>query len=347
MWINPDSGAQSQAWQTLLLNKYSHGLRLMPNGRVRAEIYNETLSKTEYVYSKSGAISYDAWNHVVLSYDGTNIKLYINGTLQKTAVSSGKMSITDNSPIYIGKYTNSQIYKGKMDEVKMYGKILSDQDVEDSYRSALNSKLLSLSFNDILGSTVFIDQSGNGNDAICSGTNCPTANVTGTVNTAITFDGVDDFITIPHAMSLKPIDKLTVEMWINPDSGAQSQAWQTLLLNKYSHGLRLMPNGRLRAEIYNDSLGKIEYIYSKSGAISYDVWNHVAMTYDGTNIKLYINGNLVAGKLSSGKMRTTNTSPIFIGKYTNSQVYNGKMDELKIYGKVLSGIEIENSHNGI
>ena len=87
-------------------------------------------------------------------------------------------------------------------------------------------------------------------------------------------------------------------------------------------------------------MGVSEYIYSKSGSISYGSWNHLALTYDGQTVKLYVNGVAVASKNSAGVLGTDILQSVFIGKYSNTQIYKGQIDQLKLYGKVLTDSEI-------
>ncbi|MFZ0033784.1 MAG: LamG domain-containing protein, partial [Sedimentisphaerales bacterium] len=72
-----------------------------------------------------------------------------------------------------------------------------------------------------------------------------------------------------------------------------------------------------------------------------NVWHHVAGTYDGNEVKLYIDGVLKATTAHSGTIGT-NTYNVNIG--TNSQyperLYNGLIDDVRIYDKALSQAEI-------
>jgi hypothetical protein len=73
------------------------------------------------------------WYHVVATYDGTNMRMYVNGALEATVASA--ISVENHTQMLaFGKLSNgASYYAGQMDEVALYGSALSAQQVSEHY----------------------------------------------------------------------------------------------------------------------------------------------------------------------------------------------------------------------
>lgn len=78
------------------------------------------------------------------------------------------------------------------------------------------------------------------------------------------------------------------------------------------------------------------------------IWQHIAGTFDGTTIRLYLNGVLLSETLSPGPI-ATNDHPFFIGRTdsgsNDSDFFKGEIDELSLYNRALSLEEIQSIVN--
>ena len=86
--------------------------------------------------SPSGLVT-GTWYHVVATYDGTSIRLYLDGTLVST-VGSTRSIPAHASPLRFGlssAYTNADRYSGSLDEVAVYTTALSAQQVTSHYQA--------------------------------------------------------------------------------------------------------------------------------------------------------------------------------------------------------------------
>ena len=71
-----------------------------------------------------------------------------------------------------------------------------------------------------------------------------------------------------------------------------------------------------------------------------NTWTHTTMTYDGTNIRFYENGTLVATTPATGSM-TNGNGPLSIGGNTIwGEFFTGRIDEVRVYNRALSAAEI-------
>jgi len=71
-----------------------------------------------------------------------------------------------------------------------------------------------------------------------------------------------------------------------------------------------------------------------------NAWTHVAMTYDGANIRLYQNGTLISTVAATGNMTNGNGGLIIGGNTIWGEYFVGKIDEVRIYNRALSAAEL-------
>lgn len=75
--------------------------------------------------------------------------------------------------------------------------------------------------------------------------------------------------------------------------------------------------------------------------ITYDAWNHVAATYDGATMRVYVGGVLRGSQSAPGAPASWSTQPLQIGRADDFQLYfRGAMDDVRIWNRALSGSEI-------
>ena len=157
------------------------------------------------------------------------------------------------------------------------------------------------------------------------------------------FDGVNDFVQIPNNTAFNPGKYFTVEAWINADSWA-TNPWQNTIVSKdqwssISEGwvIRCGGGGRLSFNLALNNNGNWYEIVTGS-LMSTNKWYHVAGTYDGTTMRLYLNGKQV-GTLNITGTITSTTAPVKIGNIamsSQSRYFDGEIDEVRIWDTVLT-----------
>ena len=227
------------------------------------------------------------WHHVVASYDGNSIKIYIDGQLDNNCENMGSLESRDGSiDITIGNRPGSTHFNGGIDEVSIWNKALTQEEVENTIQVELNGDEEGLigywNFNDGEGTTL-TDLSGNGNNGTISGATwsddvpiLPTPPVIGG-NNSFSFDGDDDRVELPNQIT-EGLTSVTFMAWFNTtDHSGYSNIVQ-------DDG----PSGALYIR-YNPD-GSFKYVFKASqgwrsisiSPPSYGVWHHVAMSWDGT-----------------------------------------------------------------
>ncbi|AQT68755.1 Chitinase A1 precursor [Anaerohalosphaera lusitana] len=193
------------------------------------------------------------------------------------------------------------------------------------------------------------DGSGNGLDGIVTNTSFDIASVPGAFGTAMQFDGTDDHIAVLNTPLLNPRNAITVSAWIKADTW-QTDSWNGSIVSKAEwsgdsggYVLRCGGNGRLSFALAVN--GWPEAL--TDSVMSTGTWYHVAGTYDGSSIRVYINGSEVASTPQSGSIALS-TSPLNIGRgaYANSRTFDGAIDEVRIYNYALDSKGIQTLFQG-
>ena len=132
----------------------------------------------------------------------------------------------------------------------------------------------------------------------------------------------------------------TLEAWVNP---SQVGADTTSLVNRYSHyGMTLDNKGAPACEYTASGGGR--GIASTIVPLAPNQWNHVACTFDGMNLRTYVNGLnsastfTLAGPVATGGMEGVSIGGAAPGHPTD--LYVGELDELRIFSRVLTAQEI-------
>jgi glucose/arabinose dehydrogenase/chitodextrinase len=191
-------------------------------------------------------------------------------------------------------------------------------------------------FNEGSGTTV-TDASVSGNTGTITGA---TWTPSGRFGAALSFNGVNNLVQIPGSSSLNVSTAMTLEAWIFP-TAAQS-GWRTIMqreatayfLNSSNGNGAMLPGG-------GGTFG-VDIGYA-SGAVANPVnaWTHVALTYDGAMLQLYVNGVLASNVVQTGNIQT-NSNPLSIGgNGPFGEFFQGVIDEVRVYNRALSQAEIQ------
>jgi fibronectin type 3 domain-containing protein len=194
----------------------------------------------------------------------------------------------------------------------------------------------SYGFNETSGGSV-ADGSGNGNTGTISGA---TRTASGKNGGALSFDGTNDLVTIPDAASLDLTSGMTLEAWVNPSR--LSGSWRTVLLKE-------RPGGMVYA-LYAAGAGGRPGGYFVSGdefsalapnVPSLNTWVHLATTYDGSTLRLYINGTQVASEAQGGSMAPSTGALKIGGNNVWPEWYQGLIDDVRVYDRALTAAQIQ------
>lgn len=129
---------------------------------------------------------------------------------------------------------------------------------------------------------------------------------------AMRFDGVDDAVLVPTGACDLPDGPLTVEAWLAADDLSGRTGFVTRTESS-EFGL-FVSDGTPDFSVHLD--GAYRTVRGTTGMIPTDGWHHLAGVFDGSEIRLYLDGVLVASAPASGT-RTTNRLPFIVGADVN------------------------------
>jgi hypothetical protein len=185
--------------------------------------------------------------------------------------------------------------------------------------------------------TVVADGSGNGNNGTISGATWTTS---GKYGNALSFNGNNALVTINNAASLQLTSGMTLEAWVYPTT--VSNKWRDVIYkgndNYYLEG----SSNNSRRPALGGTFGSPLY---GTAPLTANTWTHLAGTYDGATMRLYVNGVQVASRAQTGAIATS-TNPLQIGGDSiHGQYFAGRIDEVRVYNRALSAAEIQSDMN--
>jgi PKD repeat protein len=166
--------------------------------------------------------------------------------------------------------------------------------------------------------------------------------------TALKFIG-GGWVKTPDANTLDVSSGFTIDAWVKINQF--KHLYSTIVKKDGAYGLRFAgsPTVKLHGWFISSSDGSLVEIYSHKTDWITDRWYRLTFTYDGTTMKLYIDGALDGSQPYSGSAVNSN-GEIRLGWGTSAEWLVGLINELRIYSRALSGSEIgapSNSPPGI
>ncbi len=148
-------------------------------------------------------------------------------------------------------------------------------------------------------------------------------------NTALQFDGVDDYVDLGNDLSLSISDHITISAWVKHNSGTPGQWEDIIMKGNTAYGFQLYnTSGEFTFHIHSGSWKNLKSdVVPEAGS-----WYHIAGTYDGNVQKVFINGVLNNTDYWSGTI-DENSDHLTVGYKVagDNSWFNGAIDEIRIW----------------
>lgn len=212
-----------------------------------------------------------------------------------------------------------------------------------SYTPACNEEIYNTS------STSILDSSGNNNTGTL--TNGVSFNLDN--KATLSFDGSNDYITVPRTALMSPTNGITQECWFNATT-TNTQVFIGLQYGTSSNNSYALWWNAASDWRGGVNIGGTFYNFSWNGTTSANVWYHFVHTWNGTTQLLYVNGTQVASSSNSGTLTyDSGNTRVVIGADDNGAGYNsgpsaffgGRIGITRIYSRALSATEIIQNFN--
>jgi hypothetical protein len=180
------------------------------------------------------------------------------------------------------------------------------------------------------------DASGQNNTGTIAGA---TRIASGKFGGALSFDGTSAWVTVADAASLDLTTGMTVEAWVRPTA---LTGWRSVVMKESGAGLAYAlysGNDALRPAGYvniNEDIG-----VTGTSAMVLDIWTHLAFTYDGSTLRMFVNGAEVSAQPAAGAATTTAGVLRIGGNAYWGEYFRGMIDEVRLYNRALTATEIQ------
>ncbi|HEX8747700.1 MAG TPA: LamG domain-containing protein, partial [Pyrinomonadaceae bacterium] len=356
-WVKPelrndDTDFPTNAVSSDAPTQYGHGfgLNVFPGGSQLKVEYNDGFRVVP------GTFIADQWYHITVVFTPGNVKTYVNGALADD-FNFTQGANNGDTPLRIGKHNDDsslgtrRFFKGQIDEVDVFNRALSASEIQAIYNAGSAGKCAPQCVQNPSGAVAWYTGEGNANDS--QGANNGTLQngatfAAGKVGQAFQFDGVDDFVQVADSPSLNSTSAVALEAWVYV-TGGQGQDRDIIgtggEASERQYLLSAASTNKYRAHI-----GVAGGFISFDGTtpVQLNTWTHITMTYDGTTLKLYVNGELDGAQAVTGAIITT-TQPLRIGGGAPAgqpqNYFPGKVDETGIFNRALSQSEIQAIYN--
>lgn len=344
----------------LLFYRYKDGTNRQPifvsysGGYGNKLVFENIVGGSNRGITSDSTISTNTWYHATFTCGTGGMKMYLNGVQQAStnATTDCFSSIAATVNNKIGWTANTFI--GTLDQVKIYDYVRTQAQIAYDYNRG--GPIAHYKFDECQGITAN-DSSGNGNSGtITIGATVPQSSVgtctvvdtatawyngaTGKYNASLNFDGVDDWVSAGQILSTDQTKSFTFAAWAKAASGGMG-TWRTIVGTNTSF-----------AQIAFSSSNDIRFGQNGGGGwwqtgptIVADTWYHVVGIYDGTNARLYVNGNLVSGP--TARTFASAHGVTVMGRYQTGggEWMNGQIDDVRIYNYALTPVQIKSVFN--
>lgn len=301
------------------------------------------------------AFTLNVWTHVAVTYDApaNTMRLYRNGTLVNTNTAAPAFTAENT---FIGShFGTASFFSGSIDEIRIWKTVRTAQQLKDGmWRGpAANAAglLAHYRFND--GSGTALANSCTNGDAAVNGAITSGSWVSSPVNfsaNAISLNGTNNYIDLGTSAGLKFTSNFTAEVWAKANNWSSS-AEQYILSCYQTGGYGIfISGGNIHFAIMTAGTSVYTYASHPVGAIVNGSWVHLAASFDGRYMKLYVNGTLAVNR-DLGITTTISYSypgnSLMIGVDPDDAsgpshgYFAGAVDELRIWNTVRTEAEIQ------
>ena len=363
LWVYPTaSGVLIQYNNTSPNTSYHASSIEIVGGNLEVGFWNGSgLSSTGNI----GAVSFNEWHQIVLTYNGSVCKGYIDGVFKGSVNVSWSSPMDASQPFYMNfgyadftSHGDGTNFDGRFGIMRVYNKALTDAEVLSNYNSTL-STIVNLTTNGLVlyydpssvssypgSGTAITDLSGNGRNGTMS-------NITYT-SPYFTYNGSSSQIAIADNALLEPgSGDWTMEVWVN-----QSVAGNDVVLGKFpAGGAQVSYSIRTSATVYyaqmGSGIGSGATLFQNSSNKVRTLGTWYQLVYVFTNvaantIETFVNGSSIGSVGHSLATILDTTTGLYIGSYNNgeyAQWFDGKIGITRLYNRALTSTEVLNNYN--
>jgi len=351
MWVNFNSFSSIQ---NLISNldglNYAIGwiLNVDINGKIGILTDNNTSVNWLMYKIYEQALSINTWYNLVLVSDGTNNRLYINGNESSTVtyVIGSQVALNANaSDLEIGFGGSTRIPNGSIDQVRIFDKAISEEEVATLYAETTSTASNTNPFGEGSGVVLYtLDYDASDAGGLYNGT--PTDvefGVGGQISYGAGFNGSSSKIQLPQTYGAEG-ETFSYSFWFNTSTNAV----QYMISKRNGNNtflIKIETNGTIALNNWTGSSGPAYNVYSTDSYTDGN-WHHFVFTYDGNAVTksiCYIDGirdtsmdwtyDLLTQSIANGNV---------IGQFDlGGGAYTGSIDQVRIFNSALNQPQVD------
>jgi Concanavalin A-like lectin/glucanases superfamily len=189
-------------------------------------------------------------------------------------------------------------------------------------------------FEEASGATA-VDALGHRNGTIVGGA---TRTGSGRFGQALTLDGASGMVTVPDDSTLRLSSGMTLEAWVRPSALTSASS---ILTKDQTGGFSYSLLANTAANVPSANVFTTSALAAAGPAsLALGTWTHVAETWDGANVKLFIDGAEVASQPTTGSLAVNAGQLKIGGSSAAGQFFNGLVDEVRVFSRARTASEI-------
>ncbi len=367
-WVNPSTNSSNQViWNYGEFNDVDNASALQINSSGHLQYGANGRSFSSFNVDSGLTVPANQWSFVGFSHDASlGVTFYVNGQTASGSVNGGPVN---PNPHLIGAGALNAVvggyFSGKIDEVRVYNRELSSGDAAALYavgatrlnssqntRGPQNGLIGQWSFDgaDVSGTTAY-DRSGSGNNGTLTGGSVVAI---GKIGQALSFDGVDDYVSVANGGGLNNLGTGSISMWVKWSGTQDAGAGSTYgpVTSRQSNGV--FSNQILALDGSSPATAHIIWMpYGFSIALTGATpvgngrWRHVVITYTSGSHTLYLDGVVDGTGSTAGAPQNDSSVPLSIGAWSGDGggYSTSLIDDVRVYNRILSASEVSQLYN--
>jgi len=174
----------------------------------------------------------------------------------------------------------------------------------------------------------------------------PTIGQDGQANSAYLFNGTNGYIALPASSFLNPTNNYSISAWIKLDAWNGAVGWNDIIAGNtgdWGFGINTSVDGTTSLQMTR--VNTVDAT-AATNPVQRLVWKHVLATYSNSTVSYYVDGQ-PNGVVDAPGLSTITTSQKRIGvRYTGISYFKGTIDDVRVYGRVLSASEAQVIYSG-
>jgi hypothetical protein len=337
MWVRPDTWSSGDTlWDEYYWGNYWEFTLTYGGFYTRDSSTGQTGSRNNDI--SMPALSTGEWQHVALVYSvNEGMKaIYIDGELDTSSTTSIDTLTSYRDAARLGYACEGYNFDGKVDDLRLYSDALSGTEVRTLYRETAADVTEGLVSRYTFDSDAS-DSVGDNDGTLTDGASIVSDGERGYV---LSLDGTNDYVNLPTTGLTGGRSELTLCMWVKPDeTAATNTIWD-------EHN-----NWYWEFSVRQDTWATRDSSTGTEGSRNNDLampslgsgsWRHLAVVYSvsaGTK-EIYIDGESVTSTGVSVDALTSDRSGAYIGRPSDGDYFDGRIDDVRLYNRALSDSEI-------